>query len=248
MATLFWLQILTAFFLIAPVRAAPVYTVGVEDVDLSPILSVRNRERGCLGYACEVLNLFARNKKIQFRYVPFPVSRTHLEFWNGKVDFVLPDHPSWSKQEKEKRNLKITYSNPLLTFQDAVLIAPERLGQGIDKIKTIGTIRGFTIWKLQPLVESKKLKILGAPKPESSIQMALAGRVDAVTMPLQIANYHLKQMNRVGALVPDPSLLPIQNSFYYLSTIRYPELIEEFNAFLKREESQLLQLKQQKEL
>lgn len=242
-----WLQIFLAVLFPVQLWAVPVYTVGIEDVDLSPIVAIAPHTKKCIGYACEVLQEFARRKKIRFRYVPLPVSRAHLQFWNGEVDFMFPDHPSWSMQEKEERKLKIYYSNHLLSFQDAVLVRPYQVGKGIERIKVMGTIRGFTIWKLQPLVNAKTLKMIGAPTPDASIQMALAGRVDAVTMPLQIANFHLKKLKRVGALVPDPDLLPLQESFYYLSTIRHPELIKEFNFFIQKEESFLVRLRSEVE-
>lgn len=222
--------------------AVPIYTLGIESNDLSPIVATDHPGKLCEGYACEIFERFANRKKFKFEYVSLPVKRMHAEFWEGKLDFAFPDNPEWSLKDKE--NLKIIYSDPLLSFEDAVFVTPEQVGQGIEKIKVLATPRGFTLWKLQPLVDAKKLRIEEAPTPEASIQMMLTGRVDAVSMPRQIINYHLAKMNRVGTIVPDPDLMPMRTSYYYLSSIQHPQVIHEFNLFLKKEEAWIRRLKQ----
>ncbi len=244
MRKFFWLLILIFIAATAAGAEEPSYTVGVENIDLSPIYSVNPASQSYQGVIRDILDRFAASEKIRFVYVPLPIRRFQLEYWGGRLDFAFPDNPAWNPEPK--RNLKIHYSEPVFSFQDAVLVAPSKLGQGIEQLKALGTVRGYTLWKFQSRVDQKKLRIVVAPSPESLVEMALTGHVEAINLPLQIANFHLRKFQHVGDLVPDPSLLPIQNSSYYFSTIRHPELIKKFDLFLKNEASTIRQIKKEK--
>lgn len=241
MTRLRWLLLLSIWMAAFQSGAVPTYTVGVEDIDLSPFYAVRSSDNTYTGYARDVLDRFAKSQNVHFVYVPLPVKRFQVEYWNGKLDFAFPDNPEWNKDQK--KNLKIMYSEPVLSFHDTVLVFPDRVGQGLNRLKSLGTIRGFTLWKFQKQIDEKKLRIESAPDPASVIQMLFSGRVDAINLPLQIATCHLKKMNRVGAIVPDPGLMPIESSSYYFSSIRYPQIIKNFNLFLKKEANSLSRLR-----
>jgi hypothetical protein len=46
----------------------------------------------------------------------------------------------------------------------------------------------------------------------------------------------------------EPILLPLRDSYYHLSSIRHPELIQRFDAFLLREQQAVQALKDKYEL
>lgn len=228
-----WRILILITFWSSQLWAQLTYTVGVENVDFSPISSVRMPGNEYQGLSRQILDRFAKSEKIQFKYVPLPIRRFQQEYWLGNLDFAFPDNPEWNRDRK--KNMKITYSGPVISFQDAVLVRPQKVGQGFDQIKSIGTVRGFTLWKFQDLIEAKKLRVVAAPSPNSLVQMLLAGHVDAINLPPQIANFHLKKIGRVGAMVPDPALMPIQKSNYYVSSIHHPEIIQKLNRFLVKD-------------
>ncbi len=230
------------FFLISSnTWAVPVYTVGVEDIDYMPIFSSTHNPDNFKGYARDVLDRFAKSEKIEFKYVSLPVKRFVNVYQSGKLDFAFPDNPKW--ELPTKKNLNITYSDPIITFQDAIYVRPERVGLGIEKMKILGNLRGFSAWKFQQYIDSGKMSTDNANSPESLINMALLGRVDGINLAHQVAQYHLKKMNRPKDLVSDPALLPLQDSHYYFSTIRHHELIKKLNLFLKRDAANIMQLK-----
>lgn len=221
--------------------ALPVYTVGVEDIDYMPIFSSTHNPANFKGYAREVLDRFAKSEKIEFRYVPLPVKRFINVYQSGKLDFAFPDNPKWDLPKKE--NLNIIYSNPIIIFQDAVFVRPENLGLGIEQMKVLGNLKGFSAWKFQKYIDSGKMSVVSTHAPESLIQMALLGRVDGINMAQQVVRYHLKKIGNEKGLVSDPELLPSQNSYYYFSTLRHPEVIKKLNLFLKKDAANIQQLK-----
>jgi hypothetical protein len=53
----------------------------------------------------------------------------------------------------------------------------------------------------------------------------------------------LARQGRPDALVAEPRLLALNDSHYYLSSIRHPELIQRFDAFLRSEQRAVAALK-----
>lgn len=217
----------------------PSYRVGVEDVDYYPIFSAVPPDYLYRGYARDLLDLFASHEHIHLTYVPLPVRRLSHEFRAGRLDLIFPDNPRWEVEEKGQ--LTIAYSKPLLVFQDAMLVLPQRLGEPLQNYRTLGFIRGFTPWKFQEQVATGQVQIKQSPNPQGLIHMALSGYIDAANMAQQVAHYHLQ--GQPQALVIEPRLLPLQDSHYYLSSIQHPQLIQRFDAFLTRERKAVRALK-----
>ena len=230
------LPLLSGLWLLIALRAPaalPEYSVGVEDVDYYPIYSVTAPDYQYRGYARDLLDLFAAREQIQLRYVALPVRRLFHNYWAGRLDLVFPDSPRWNVDQKPA--LKISYSQAVLVFQDAMLVLPSRLGEPREQFRKLGFVRGFTPWKFQAQIAAGQVKIEESPGPEGLIRMALAGYIDGANMAQQVARYHLAQLGQPTGLVVEPNLLTLQDSRYYLSSIRHPELIARFDAFLRHE-------------
>lgn len=216
------------------------YRIGVEQVDYYPIYSAVPPDNEYRGYARDLLDLFATRENLRFIYVALPVRRLSHSFWSGRLDLVFPDNPRWAELQKPAG---ITYSQPVLQFQDAMLVLPERKGQPRKNFRRLGFVRGFTPWKFQDDIAAGRVVIEEAPNPEGLIHMAMAGYIDAANMAQQVANFHLKHLGREGGLVIESSLLPLSDSYYHLSSIQHPELIHRFDAFLQREQAAIQTLK-----
>ena len=223
----------------------PHYRVGVQEVDYYPIYSAVPPDNHYRGYARELLDLFAARENLRLTYVALPVRRLFHEYWSGRLDLVFPDNPRWDETEKPAG---IQYSQPLLRFQDAMLVLPKRLGQPRANFRKLGFVRGFTPWKFADDIAAGRVSIHESPNPEGLIRMTLAGYIDAANMARQVARFHLKRLGRPDSLVVEPILLPLQDSYYHLSSIRHPQLIRRFDAFLVREQRAVQALKDKYEL
>lgn len=227
--------------------AAPAqeYRVGVEEVDYYPIYSAVPPDRHYRGYGRDLLDLFAARENLRLTYVVLPVRRLSHEYQAGQLDLLFPDNPRWDAEHKPAG---IRYSQPVLQFQDAMLVLPQRLGQPRERFRKLGFVRGFTPWKFRDDIAAGRVSIHEAPNPEGLIHMTLAGYIDAANMARQVAHFHLKRQGRPDSLVVEPVLLPLRDSYYHLSSIRHPELIQRFDAFLLREQQAVQVLKNKYEL
>lgn len=237
------LSLLLAFALSLPATVlaqAREFTVGVEQTEYYPIYSHRNDQ--WVGFSREVLDAFAQKKGYKFNYVALPVLRLFSDYLTkDTLDFKYPDNPLW--RQDMKKDLKIVYSKPVYESIEGGMVLPGKVGKGIDQVKMLGTIRGFTPWPYQDAIEARKIVAESSDNLQSLVQKALAGRVDAIFINTDIADYHLAhELKKPGALVLDKGL-PNNDVQYLLSTRKHAAVIEEFNAFLAGEKALIDQLK-----
>lgn len=222
---------------LAPKVQAAHFVVGVQELDYFPIYAT-DASGQYVGYARELLDLFASHSAHRFEYRVLPVKRLVNDYVLGRMDFMFPDNPRWDAEAKKA--LAVSYSAPAVTFQDAVMVLPDRRGR---PIQSLGTVRGFTPWKFMAQVQGGHLKLQEATGPRNLINMALAQRVDGINVARQVAEFHLKDMGRPAALVADANLLPSTDSQYLLSSIQHPEVIRQFDQFLHTHQAAVNALK-----
>lgn len=225
---LFFLSIFTS-----PLYAAKEFVVGVGDYDYWPHHGVVGKEYK--GYAREVLDLFASKSGYNFIYRPLPWKRVIYEYTRGNMDFIFPDNPVWDMEEKEGRDIQ--YSKSVVSYLDGVVVLHENKGKGIDHLKSLGTLGGFTVWDYNKYFQSGQIKLTEVNDFVPLLKQVLMENIDGAYIEIAVANYYLREvLKRPGGLVFD-SDLPHTKGSYYLSTIKHPEIIQLFNNFLVSEES-----------
>ncbi|BES73776.1 hypothetical protein RE428_47940 [Marinobacter nanhaiticus D15-8W] len=231
-----WLLILLS----PGLRAQTVYTVSVQDIDYYPLYRTSSDGGDYDGYLRDVLDAFAQQQGIHFDYRPRPIRRGAAEFLGGQLDFILPAHPQWNHIAKAGK--RIHYSQPLVYFEDAILVPEEKQDLRPGQMRELGTIHGFTPWKFAGDIDAGRLRVETARTPENLIRMALRGRVDMINLALPVARYHLEQMDPRGTLVPAAELMNIERSRYHLASMKHPEVIEAFNQYLSDPPARLTQV------
>lgn len=222
-----FLPLVVLFALTTTGKAAETFTVGVENTEYLPYYAYRDGEYR--GFAADVLNMFARDRGYVFEFRPFPVIRLFNEFAAGNLDFKYPDNAYWAAEAR--KNLTITYSGPVAPFTDGVSVTPVRKGLGADALKVLGTVRGFT-----PSAWADRLKDGRTSLAENNsflglIDQGLYGRVDGVYADVAVVKFQLASIHRPTGLVYDPDL-PHTKSEYHLSTIRHPDVLKVFDAWM----------------
>ncbi len=207
---------------------AETYTVGVENIDYYPLYAEKDGQY--VGLAREILDKFAEKSGHTFQYKPFPIVRLTKTYAEGSLDLKFPDNPHWGQDDKKGKS--VTYSDSVIEYTDGVMVLPGNLDKGVDAVKKLGTVRGFTAWDWLGLIKSGSVAVKEASNLNALIQQALSGRVDGAYFNVGVANYYLdKEMKQKGALVFDNSL-PHTSDSYFLSSIKHPDLIKAFNLFL----------------
>lgn len=232
---------LAAWSMSAAVAADKQYTIGVEELQYYP-LHTTNKDHVFSGFAREALDAFARQQGYSFRYVPLPINRLYVAFLKeGAVDFKYPDNPKWKGELRG--TLNIAYSAPLVVSKEGALVLPKNRGRPLHQLRSLGTVLGFTPWPYLPAIERRALFLSVDDGLDGLLRHALAGHIDAVYANVDVANYVLtEKLNMPGSLVFDPGL-PHARSDFSLASLRHPQVLKEFDAFLRREQLQLRQLR-----
>jgi ABC-type amino acid transport substrate-binding protein len=224
---------------IAPVHAES-YVIGVENIAFAPHYSIDEQGR-YQGFAREVFDLFAAKTGVQLTYKPLSIDALLPALLNGEVDFKYPDNRNWSGLAKTGKT--VHYSQTVVNYVDGVLVAPKRVGLGVDHLKRLSIVDGWTPWGYEQRIESQQVLLLQSEGLRQMIRQALLKDTDGAYFNVVVATHYLDNIRaKPGALVFDPGL-PHTRSTYNLSTIRHPKLIERFDRFLVEQHEQIAELK-----
>ncbi|MCP1605958.1 substrate-binding periplasmic protein [Pseudomonas citronellolis] len=219
---------------------AQTYVVGVEDLQFLPHYSTDAQGR-YQGFARELLDRFASSCGVQLEYRPLPVERLLPALLEGRVDLKYPDNPAWA--ETQKAGHALVYSQPVVQYVDGVLVAPERVGQGLPALKRLAVVDGWTPRGYQQAIEQGQLARLPSADLRQMIHQALKKEADGAYFNVVVATYYLDNLRaRPGALVFDPGL-PHTRSDFRLSSERHPELVRCFDRFLVEQAAEVAALK-----
>ncbi|MBG6290240.1 MULTISPECIES: substrate-binding periplasmic protein [Pseudomonas] len=219
--------------ILSPVISAPVvaqtYVVGVENLPFAPHYST-DAQGNYQGFARDVLDLFASSSGISLEYRPLPVDALLPALLSGEVDLKYPDNPDWAPEQKAGKNLR--YSQPVTQYVDGVLVAPERLGQGIGALKRLALVEGWTPRGYEVPIQAGQISLAPSADLRQMVHTALKRQADGAYFNVVVATYYLDNIRaKPGALVFDPSL-PHTRSAFHLSTVRQGDLIQRFDRFL----------------
>jgi polar amino acid transport system substrate-binding protein len=219
------------------------YTIGVQAVDYYPIAQANPPTLVFRGFARDVLDRFAQREGIKFSYVALPPKRLLIEYWSHRLDLIFPDNPNWDAALKS--TLAVSYSNPVVSFGDAVFTLPSRGTENLDQLHTLSVLLGWTPWKFVDRIKEGKIRAVTAPSPDSMVGMVLAGRVDGANLAEPVARYHLRLRGSPDALVANRHWMPLKQSNYHLSSIQHTAIIGRFNQYLREDEPYLAKLRAQ---
>lgn len=226
---------------LAPLAVAGNYVVGVEAIDYYPLYAGKDGEYK--GYGRALLDAFASDAGHTFTYKPLPVARLFATFLEtDELDLKYPDNKYWSSEGKEGKN--VVYSAPTVHYIDGVSVLPDNKGMDVDEVETLGIIRGFTAWEYLDRIKAGELQTDESNDHKALLKKALRGRVDGAYSNVVVVQHTLEQLGKPGALV-FAEFLPHTRSAYHLSSIKHPELIEEFNAWMEQNGGKVQQLKEE---
>lgn len=233
--------LITALFLFTTCAAAEqIFTVGVEEADFMPHYSV-DRQGQYLGFARDLLDMFAADSGIRLVYKPMPVGDLLPALLDGRIDFKYPDNPNWSGTAKAEHPMH--YSQPVVNYVDGVMVAPRRAGLGVEQLKRLAVVDGWTPWGYQGRINDKQVLLVSSADLPQMMRQALLKDSDGAYYNVVVATHYLNNVRaKPGALVFDPRL-PHTRSTFNLSSIKYPEVIQRFDAFLSGRRTDIATLK-----
>lgn len=209
---------------------------GVEITDYSPYFFL-DQAKDYQGAAREIFDLFAHQRNQTAQYSPLPVPRLFSEFEKGNIDLKFPDNPLWSGSLNTK--VKVFYSAPVFKIKETLLVIKQEEGEIEQKnINQVGTILGFSVPGIAQSVANNELETVKAQEIEQLIHMLMSNRVQAVYFNESVALSLSKKMYPKQSLARHSKYPPFEYA-YHLSSIKHPEIIQDFNRFLKSHKKQV---------
>jgi len=219
--------------------AADAITIGVEETAYLP--HYQFTDGVYKGFAADLIAQFAKDRNYRVDYRPMPVIRLFAALVDGAIDLKYPDNPIWSAESKAGKDVR--YSDPVVAYIDGVSVAPDKVGRGVESLKSLGTVLGFTAYEWLDRINKKQVVLQENRSFEALVRMAQAGRVDGAYSNVAVLAYVLeKQIGAPGALVFDRSL-PHSAGHYQFSSLKRPLLISELNAWMKANDAWIADLK-----
>lgn len=230
------------FYLIPAAMAQTQFTVGTEDINFYPHYDFT--AAGTTGFANEVLQLFAAQQGYQFSFQPLPVKRLYHELDN-LVDFIYPDNPNWAKFQSSQASR--LFSEPVIYNLGTTLVLPVNKDISLAKFRTLAVIHGFTPTAWLNLRGKHRFKLYEVPNAVSAVNLVLRGQLDGADVEYNVAQKILRDQQQEGALVVAQQL-PMTRVSFHLSTVRHPQVLQQFNRFLLSHQDQIDALKQKYQL
>lgn len=214
-------------------------TIGVESVKFYPIYET-NAKNDYIGFAREVFDKFGLAKGYDITYQPHRISKIFDQYYAGKFDVKFPDNPFWDADNKA--NLDIKYSDGVAEFIDGTMVEPLAKGKGLDYIKKVGALKGFTPFDYLDYIEKGQVSISESTAFHGLITGMLSERVDAFYINVAIARYVLEKLDQKDTFVFDPDL-PHTRTEYFASSINRPDAISDLSDYLKENKAEVDALK-----
>jgi hypothetical protein len=235
----FTMGILVALLSLSPHTQAGNYLVGVEALDYYPLY--RGKGSNYEGYARELLDSFAAASGHTFSYKALPIKRLFSEFIAGNLDLKYPDNPKWAANMKQGQT--IIYSDSTVEFIDGIMALKSNNNLNIENFKNIGTLRGFTPWVYMDDISKGTMKLTESTDMKALVSMVESGRTQGAYFNVIVSRYYLNNTLKNPDLLEFKSELPHSRDHFLLSTIKHPELIKQFNEWLKNNNSKVEELK-----
>lgn len=235
---------LALLFLTLGVGHAEPLRVGLESQDYLPYYRALPG-KPAEGYAIALLQRFAVSQGLALELEALPINRLHRSLQTtDRLVMVFPDNPAWSRQLKG--DTRMHYSRPVIRIIDGSLVLREHLGRGVDAVRRLGTVRGFTPEAWQERLQRGQVHLVEASDIGSLVRMLLRLRIDAIYANPEVLHHYLETRTNLGGdrLLLDPEL-PLARTAFHASSLLHPEILDAFDRFLTEQREELAQLRRQ---
>jgi hypothetical protein len=208
------------------------FVIGVEEISYYPLYDFTVKDTTKPSFTRDLLAAFFTKYHYNFRFVALPLKRFDKWFIEKNIDFKFPDNKRW--RADGGKTLHIIYSDPVLKLMAGSFVHKSKQHIKRDQVRSLSTILGFypTLW-LDKLTQGK-VKLYEETNTMGIVKHILNNDYDVTNIDLNVINHKLQTLNKPGEIVLNKQI-PHQTYFYHLSTIAYPEVLKQFNQFLKTE-------------
>lgn len=237
---LFTLSVWAASLFCAPVLLAKNLVIGVEDIAYYPYFDFTASNNS---FSKMVFDKFASDSGHSVTYVPLPIKQFSKWLHKSNVDFKFPDSRRW--QDSSPSDSHAThFSESVLYMRAGTIVLEINQDKPSTFFKSLGMIDGYypNLW-LEKIARNE-VNLLRDTSAKVLVKQLVNEIVDGIDIDLGVAQYYMKEL-QIDQPITYSSQLK-QNVFsYQLSTLKYPEIIEQFNHWLAANQHFLSKIKTQ---
>lgn len=228
--------LICVFTLLSFLSDAKHFVIGVQDTSYYPLYDFPNPS-----FSKDLLDAFAASKGYTFDYLPLPIKRINHWFSESSIDFKYPDNSRWLIGASFHDRVK--YSDPVVELIACTVVHRSKENVVKKEVRKLGTLLGFhpTLW-LDEIARGETI-LVESPSTLNIVRQTVLGSVDATNIEPNVVFHHLRLLNQESELVISKNI-HYETYFYHLSTIKHPEVLKEFNQFLKENQQLLKKLKE----
>lgn len=142
-----------------------------------------------LGVSVDIARRVMQLAHIDVTFVTYPVNRLQSMLQRGEIAINYADALIWNSPEEQRHYV---FSKPYSVVNEHLYFLADHPArdQSIEQLKqlTIGMVRGYTYWALDPAIAAHRLDRLETSQDDALIKLLEAGRVDAIAMVDDIFN------------------------------------------------------------
>ena len=235
---------LTSALFIFPSQASEekphIFLIGVEAINYYPLYDFDYQHPNKPSFARDLLAGFFESKGYPYRFLPLPIKRFNRWYVEQNIDFKFPDNIRWRDGEKIK--LDISYSEPVIFLTAGAYVLKKNSQLKREDIKKLGTVTGFypTLWIDR--ITSGETELIESDGINSAVKHLIYGNVDAINLDQNVIAHTLTLLNDKSEILLNKNIYHETYS-YHFSSIQYPQVIAEFNQFLRDNGKLIKQLK-----
>ncbi|OUR59993.1 hypothetical protein A9Q74_15785 [Colwellia sp. 39_35_sub15_T18] len=216
------------------------FIIGVEEVSYYPLYDFSATNESRPSYSKDLLTAFFKQHNYSYRFVALPIKRFNKWYVEKGIDFKFPDNMIWRDDKQNKLN--ITFSQSVIELMAGSYVLASNAKYRRDDVKRLATIFGFspTLWFDK--VATKEIELIEENSPLSIVKHVLHGNVDATNIDSNVIRHNLKLLKNPQTIILNTHIKHEVFS-YYLSSIKHPEIIKQFDDFLQNNAKLVLQLK-----
>ncbi len=216
------------------------FIIGVEDVSYYPLYNFSANNTTKPSFTRELLATFFEQHNYRYRFVALPLNRFDKWYLEDNIDFKFPDNIKWREQTLNK--LDITFSLPVIKLMSGSYMLASKQHYRREDIKTLGTIIGFTPTLWFDKLEGGQLAIIEESSPVSIIKHLTHENIDATNIDASVIRHNLSLLSKDIKIQVNKNI-PYEIFAFHLSSVKHPQIIEEFNHFLSSNKALINKLK-----
>ncbi|WP_371196043.1 hypothetical protein [Glaciecola sp. SC05] len=211
-----------------------VLKIGVSSLNHYPSFNFQSPTDKGVSWA--ILQAFAKQYNYSFEYIVLPPVRLQTALESGAIDFVYPDHPSWTAHKPVKDNN--IYSKAIVEAISATFVDSFNQEILLSEVTSVSIPFGYSAATWMTPIEEYGIYSMPARDLEMALHSVKTGTATAADVEYNAGQYIISNNPSLSSLVINKNL-PNSRVTYHLSTQKHVLVLEQISQF-SMENTQLI--------